>query len=170
MKEDPIKYTAYSFPGCVMRDYKRKVTISVEEYDRLRERAELAEVMLQEKPKTTRIRMPEDEKFDMICAYVASEYFLNVASMLAPGRNPKNVRARQLIMYLCTFLGLTTVYVAERMGKDHTTVIYSRDLVKSDMEVYEDVKLEVNGLAAGLWGRLIGKDNDNVGAVESCGS
>jgi chromosomal replication initiation ATPase DnaA len=47
-----------------------------------------------------------------------------------------------------TFLGLSTLSVAEVFGRDHSTVVYARDKVSKEMEENQRIKTAINDIKA----------------------
>jgi chromosomal replication initiation ATPase DnaA len=129
------------------------VSMPVGEYNKLKSRAELADVMLADKPNRRRPVMADSDLFDFICDYICAAYFVPREVVMIRCRKINVVLARQLIMYLCVKFGLTTVYIGERMGLDHSSVVWGNKKVKSDMEVYNDFSAEVNKLVIEVWER-----------------
>jgi chromosomal replication initiator protein len=84
---------------------------------------------------------------------VARHYDLTVPKLTSPNREQKIALPRQVAMYLCrTLAGETLQQIADKFNKkDHTTVMAAekrvRELLESDAQVVEDVRLLTSRLA-----------------------
>jgi chromosomal replication initiator protein len=73
------------------------------------------------------------------------EYFsVSLEQLTDASRTRKNVYRRQLAMYfLYKYSDLTYKQIASRLNRDHTTVVYSKDLIKDLIDVDDNIKTEV---------------------------
>lgn len=79
-------------------------------------------------------------------------YSITEADLLGKNKRQELVRARQICTYLmCELLSLPLVNVGKAMGgKDHTTVIYSRDKIADLLRVNDAVLKEVNDIKSAV--------------------
>ena len=86
----------------------------------------------------------EELKMDDIINCVADFFKVNKSDLLGKKKNKEFVEPRQICMYLITdMMSLPLETIGKKMGKDHATVIYSRDKVaeqmKSDTKLYTEI-------------------------------
>ena len=148
------------------------VAIPAKEYQQLKERAELADIIMANKPMRQRPKMSNSDLFDFLCDYVCAAYCVTREEILVKGRKIEVVRPRQLIMYLGVKFGLTMGYLGTRLGGlNHSSVVSGNQKVKSDMKIYDNYRNDVHALEIGAWQKMTGKSDEVVGDVmESCGS
>lgn len=88
---------------------------------------------------------------DKISDLVIDYYKINRDAFFAHTRKSEVVRARQIFMYLAmrtTSMGCTAI--GNKLGFDHTSVIYAREKIKGLIEMYPDVRAQVNYLLSQL--------------------
>jgi len=96
------------------------------------------------------VRENEDEKEDVtpetIISAVCSYYKCRKEDLLGKGKKADLVKARQICAYLmCELLSLPLVSVGNLMGgRDHTTIMYSRDKVEDLIRLNEKIAKEVD--------------------------
>ena len=75
--------------------------------------------------------------------------YLNVDAkdIVSKNKTRNLVEARQIAMYLCARLTKSSLKQIGRLfGKDHSTVIYSRNTIKSSMQIYSDLRKKVEDI------------------------
>ena len=89
---------------------------------------------------------------EAIIRATCSYFSITEADLLGKNKRQELVRARQICTYLmCEMLSLPLVNVGKLMGgKDHTTVIYSRDKIADLLRVNDAVLKEVNDIKSAV--------------------
>ena len=89
---------------------------------------------------------------DAIIRSACNYYSITKAELLGKNKRQELVRARQVCTYLmCDILSLPLVTVGKEMGgRDHATVIYSRDKITELMRVNDTVRKEVNDIKSAI--------------------
>ena len=79
-------------------------------------------------------------------------YSIKKADLLGKNKRQELVRARQICTYLmCDMLSLPLVTVGKEMGgRDHATVIYSREKITELMRVNDTIRKEVNDIKSSI--------------------
>lgn len=90
----------------------------------------------------------EDVTPESIIAGVCNYYKFKKDDLLGKGKKADLVKARQICAYLmCDILSLPLVSIGKIMGgKDHTTIMYSRNKVEELMKVNEKIAKEVDDI------------------------
>ena len=90
---------------------------------------------------------------EAIIRTTCSYFSITEADLLGKNKRQELVRARQICTYLmCEMLSLPLVNVGKLMGgKDHTTVIYSRDKIADLLRVNDAVLKEVNDIKSAVF-------------------
>ena len=85
---------------------------------------------------------------DSVIRATCSYYSITKADLLGKNKRQELVRARQICTYLmCEMLTLPLVSVGKEMGgRDHATVIYSRDKVADLLRVNDALAKDVNDI------------------------
>ena len=83
---------------------------------------------------------------------VCNYYSITKADLLGKNKRQELVRARQICTYLmCDMLSLPLVTVGKEMGgRDHATVIYSREKITELMRVNDTIRKEVNDIKSSI--------------------
>ena len=83
---------------------------------------------------------------DCVCKY----FSIKREDLVGKKKNKEIVEPRQICMYtMCTLLDMPLLSVAQVFGKkDHTTVIYARDKVSSQMAENQRIKVAVEDIRA----------------------
>lgn len=128
----------YAYIGTLRNIQPTTVSISVKEYDSLNNKANALEgIMNPITPK--RIWNVKPVTVFNACMDFICEYYHVSKSDLLGKRRLKNInRARQILMYVCNHLGVSLAETGRMLGKDHSTVIHSRDVIKTEMQ-YDDL-------------------------------
>lgn len=94
----------------------------------------------------------EEVTSDSIIRAVCNYYSITKADVLGKNKRQELVRARQICTYLmCDMLSLPLVNVGKVMGgRDHATVIYSRDKITELMRVNDTIRKEVNDIKSAI--------------------
>lgn len=94
----------------------------------------------------------EDVTSDSIQRAVCNYYSITKADLLGKNKRQELVRARQVCTYLmCDMLSLPLVTVGKEMGgRDHATVIYSREKITELMRVNDTIRKEVNDIKSAI--------------------
>lgn len=97
----------------------------------------------------------EDVTADSIIAAVCSYYKFRKEDILGKGKKADLVKARQICAYLiCELLSLPLVAVGKLMGgRDHTTIMYSRDKVEDMIRLNEKIAREVDDVKNAVYKR-----------------
>ncbi len=97
---------------------------------------------------------PEQEEVtsDAIIRATSNFYSITKADLIGKNKRQELVRARQVCTYLmCEMLSLPLVTVGKEMGgRDHATVIYSRDKIAELMRVNDAIRKEVNDIKSAI--------------------
>ncbi len=97
---------------------------------------------------------PEQEEVtsDAIIRATSNFYSITKADLIGKNKRQELVRARQVCTYLmCEILSLPLVTVGKEMGgRDHATVIYSRDKIAELMRVNDAIRKEVNDIKSAI--------------------
>ena len=89
----------------------------------------------------------EELKMDDIINCVADFYKVSKADLLGKKKNKELVEPRQICMYLITdMMSLPLETIGKKMGKNHATVIYSRDKVAEQMKTDGKLHTEINDI------------------------
>ena len=89
--------------------------------------------------------LTSDRIVDCVCKY----FTIKKEDLLGRKKTKEIVEPRQICMYLMyTFLGLSTLSVAEVFGRDHSTVVYARDKISKEMEENQRIKTAINDIKA----------------------
>ena len=76
-----------------------------------------------------------------ILAVVAEYYDMTPKEVLTKRGNGKNSEPRMLAIYLMLTIGrMTLKSIGDILKKDHTTIIYCRDKITNQIEMYDDVR------------------------------
>lgn len=143
-----------------MNDYQRELFADLKRIirntpKRLAARPVMDYVLLNYYPKT----YPHDAALkvnglapEKVILLVTKHFNISAEQMKNTGRKREIVYARQVCMLLLLLKSrLSLKSVGELMGaRDHTTVMYSRDKLKSLMDVYPDIRHEVEFLFSQL--------------------
>lgn len=110
----------------------------------------LASLALQESINNTAEQ--EEATSDSIIRAVCNYYSITKADVLGKNKRQELVRARQICTYLmCDMLSLPLVTVGKEMGgRDHATVIYSRDKIAELIRVNDTIRKEVNDIKSAI--------------------
>ena len=94
----------------------------------------------------------EEVTSDSIQRAVCNYYSITKADLLGKNKRQELVRARQICTYLmCDMLSLPLVTVGKEMGgRDHATVIYSREKITELMRVNDTIRKEVNDIKSSI--------------------
>ncbi len=94
----------------------------------------------------------EEVTSDSIIRAVCNYYSITKADVLGKNKRQELVRARQICTYLmCDMLSLPLVTVGKEMGgRDHATVIYSRDKITELIRVNDTIRKEVNDIKSAI--------------------
>ncbi len=94
----------------------------------------------------------EEVTSDSILRAVCNYYSITKADVLGKNKRQELVRARQICTYLmCDMLSLPLVTVGKEMGgRDHATVIYSRDKITELIRVNDTIRKEVNDIKSAI--------------------
>ena len=97
----------------------------------------------------------EDVTPESIISAVCSYYKCRKEDLLGKGKKADLVRARQICAYLmCELLSLPLVSVGNLMGgRDHTTIMYSRDKVEDLIRLNEKIAKEVDDVKNAVYKR-----------------
>lgn len=89
---------------------------------------------------------------DAIIRAACNYYSITKADLIGKNKRQELVRARQVCTYLmCDMLSLPLVTVGKEMGgRDHATVIYSRDKITELIRVNDAIKKEVNDIKSAV--------------------
>lgn len=97
---------------------------------------------------------PEQEEVtsDSIIRAVCNYYSFTKADILGKNKRQELVKARQICTYLmCDMLSLPLVTVGKEMGgRDHATVIYSREKITELLRVNDTIRKEVNDIKSAI--------------------
>lgn len=97
---------------------------------------------------------PEQEEVTAgsIIRAVCNYYSFTKADILGKNKRQELVKARQICTYLmCDMLSLPLVTVGKEMGgRDHATVIYSREKITELMRVNDTIRKEVNDIKSAI--------------------
>lgn len=89
----------------------------------------------------------EELKMDDIINCVADFYKINKNDLLGKKKNKELVEPRQICMYLITdMMSLPLETIGKKMGKNHATVIYSRDKVAEQMKNDGKLSTEISDI------------------------
>lgn len=89
----------------------------------------------------------EPVKPDTVIAAVCQFYKVNKDDLLGKNKRAELVRARQISCYLmCDILNLPLTAIGKAMGRDHATVIYSRDKIANLMKKNDRIESDVNDI------------------------
>ena len=89
----------------------------------------------------------EELQAEDIINCVCSFYKITKNDMLGKKRNKEFVLPRQVAIYLILdMMSLPQLKVADIFGRDHTTVIYARDKIDSQMKMDNKLSVEVNDI------------------------
>ena len=85
-----------------------------------------------------------------VVALVCRYYRIAPAALLKPDRRQEIVLARQVCWHLIKRLKrtATVLQMGKLFGKDHTTVVHGLQAINNRMERYDDLRAEVEALAA----------------------
>lgn len=94
----------------------------------------------------------EEVTSDTIIRAVCNYYSITKADVLGKNKRQEFVRARQVCTYLmCEMLSLPLVNVGKVMGgRDHATVIHSRNKITELMRVNDTIRKEVNDIKSAI--------------------
>ena len=94
----------------------------------------------------------EEVTSDTIIRAVCNYYSITKADVLGKNKRQEFVRARQVCTYLmCDMLSLPLVNVGKVMGgRDHATVIHSRNKITELMRVNDTIRKEVNDIKSAI--------------------
>ena len=94
----------------------------------------------------------EEVTAEAIIRATCNFYSITKADLLGKNKRQELVRARQVCTYLiCDMLSLPLVTVGKEMGgRDHATVIYSRDKIAELMRVNDTIRKEVNDIKSAI--------------------
>ena len=94
----------------------------------------------------------EDVTADTIIRATCNFYSITKADLIGKNKRQELVRARQVCTYLmCDMLSLPLVTVGKEMGgRDHATVIYSRDKITELLRVNDTIRKEVNDIKSAI--------------------
>ena len=94
----------------------------------------------------------EDVTAEAIIRATCSFYSITKAELIGKNKRQELVRARQVCTYLmCDMLSLPLVTVGKEMGgRDHATVIYSRDKIIELLRVNDSIRKEVNDIKSAI--------------------
>lgn len=89
---------------------------------------------------------------DAIVRAVCNYYSITKADVLGKNKRQEFVRARQVCTYImCEMLSLPLVSIGKAMGgRDHTTVIHSRDKITELIRVNDTIRKEVNDVKSAI--------------------
>ena len=89
---------------------------------------------------------------DAIIRAACNYYSITKADLLGKNKRQELVRARQVCTYLmCDMLSLPLVTVGKTMGgRDHATVIYSRDKIAELIRVNDTIRKDVNDIKSAI--------------------
>ena len=89
---------------------------------------------------------------DDIIAVVARHYGVKVKEVLSKSRKQAIAQARQLALYLChKYTNLSYARLGRKFGgRDHSTVLYSCDLIAHRISSEKEFRHEVEEIEAGL--------------------
>ncbi|MDE6411153.1 MAG: chromosomal replication initiator protein DnaA [Clostridia bacterium] len=97
---------------------------------------------------------PEQEEItsESIIRAVCNYYSFTKADILGKNKRQELVKARQICTYLmCEMLSLPLVTVGKEMGgRDHATVIYSREKITELLRVNDTIRKEVNDIKSAI--------------------
>ncbi len=100
------------------------------------------------------INVEEQEEInpDAIIRATCSYFSITKAELIGKNKRQEIVRARQICAYLmCDMLSLPLVSIGKEMGgRDHTTIIYSRDKIGELIRVNDAVAKEVNDVRSAV--------------------
>ena len=94
----------------------------------------------------------EEVTAEAIIRATCNFYSITKTDLLGKNKRQELVRARQVCTYLiCDMLSLPLITVGKEMGgRDHATVIYSRDKIAELMRVNDTIRKEVNDIKSAI--------------------
>ena len=89
-------------------------------------------------------QLQADDIIDCVCNF----YKINKQDIIGKKKNKEFVEPRQICMYLmCDMMNLPLVTIGQKLGgRDHTTVIYSRDKIADSIKIDRKLATEVNDI------------------------
>lgn len=82
----------------------------------------------------------DDVIVDTVCNY----FGISFEQLVEINRTRKRTYVRQIAMYfLEKYTGLTLKAIGQKLSRDHTTVVHSKDLIKGLIDVDDNVRTEV---------------------------
>ena len=95
--------------------------------------------------------LQEELKMDDIINCVAEFYNVSKADLLGKKKNKELVEPRQICMYLITdMMSLPLETIGKKMGKNHATVIYSRDKIAEQMKLDNKLNTDISDIKSML--------------------
>ncbi len=89
----------------------------------------------------------EDVTPDKIIAAVCSYFKQKKEDLLGKGKKADLAKARQICAYLmCEMLSLPLVAVGEKLGRDHTTIMYARDKMEKLEKLNDKIAKEIDDI------------------------
>lgn len=90
----------------------------------------------------------EEMKVDDIIECVCRFYNINKNDMLSKKKNKEIVEPRQVCMFIISEMmnGIPLEVIGQRMGKNHSTVIYSRDKISEQMKTDKQLATRINDI------------------------
>ncbi len=90
----------------------------------------------------------EELQAEDIISCVCDFYKINKQDILGKKKNKEFVEPRQICMYLmCDMMNLPLVTIGQKLGgRDHTTVIYSRDKINDSIKLDRKLATEINDI------------------------
>ena len=90
----------------------------------------------------------EEVTADVIISSVSSFYHMNKSDILGKSKKKEVVIPRQICCYLmCELLSLPLVSIGKELGgRDHTTVLYSRDKVEEMCRINDRIAKDVDDI------------------------
>ena len=89
----------------------------------------------------------EDVTPEKIIAAVCSYFKQKKEDLLGKGKKADLAKARQICAYLmCEMLSLPLVAVGEKLGRDHTTIMYARDKMEKLEKLNDKIAKEIDDI------------------------
>ena len=89
----------------------------------------------------------EDVTPEKIIAAVCSYFKQKKEDLLSKGKKADLAKARQICAYLmCEMLSLALVAVGEKLGRDHTTIMYARDKMEKLEKLNDKIAKEIDDI------------------------